>query len=165
MSSAANAAASGSTAAPAVTTRARIAALLDAGKLADAERLLRAEAILQPRAGWVHLDLGEIYFRRIWRRDAEREWDRALALDPTLRRDARLGEHLCAALGPAWNGAAQRLVVRRLGADAVAPLTACIRTTSDLGRLRAAARLVERVGGKVDRALVSARSAALSRHR
>jgi eukaryotic-like serine/threonine-protein kinase len=154
--------------APAVeSTRDRVAALLLADKLADAERILRAEAILEPRAGWVHLQLGEIYFRRIWRRDAEREWDTALTLDPALRHDATLGEHLCSTLGPAWNGGGQRIIVRHLGAAAIAPLTECIRTTEDLGRVQTAARLIERVGGrdKLDRSLVTQRTAELTRNK
>jgi serine/threonine-protein kinase len=155
------------TAAELETTSRRAAALIDADRLADAERLLMAQAILEPRAGWVHLQLGEIYFRRLWRHDAEKEWDAALRLDPSLRTDARLGQRLCTALGPTWSGAGQRLILRHLGADAVAPLTACIRDATDLGRLQAAARLIERVGGpgKLDRELVAARTAELSRRR
>ena len=34
----------------------------------------------------------------------------ALTLDPRLRSDKRLGEHLCTLLGPQWDGAGQRLV-------------------------------------------------------
>ncbi|MCA1664723.1 MAG: protein kinase, partial [Myxococcales bacterium] len=56
------------------STRDRVAALLAADQLAEADRLLRAQAILEPAAGWVHLDLGEIYYRRLWRKDAEHEW-------------------------------------------------------------------------------------------
>jgi eukaryotic-like serine/threonine-protein kinase len=144
---------------------AKVAALLDAEHLPDAERILRAQAILEPNAGWVHLQLGEVYFRRLWRRDAEREWDEALRLDRSLRTDRRLGQRLCQALGPTWNGAGQRLILRYLGTDAVTPLTACIREATDVGRVQTAARLIERVGGKLDRALVTARTAELTRRR
>ena len=130
--------------APPPSTHDRVAALLDADQLADADRLLRAEAILEPRAGWVHLDLGEVYFRRLWRRDAEREWDAALTLDPRLRNDKRLGEHLCTLLGPQWDGAGQRLGTRHLGAAAAAPLAECARS-SDPARAAAATRLLDRV--------------------
>jgi serine/threonine protein kinase len=129
---------------PPLSTRARIDALLDADQLADADRLLRAQAILEPRTGWVHLDLGEVYFRRIWRRDAEREWDAALTLDPSLRSDPRLASHLCATLGPQWDGTGQRLVIHHLGAAAVAPLTECARS-SDPARAAVAARMLDRV--------------------
>jgi hypothetical protein len=147
--------------------QARVAKLMAQDKLAEAERLLMAEVILQPKAGWVHLQLGEIYFRRIWRKDAEKEWVTALKLNPSLKGDASLSEHLCATLGPAWNGTGERLVLRHLGAEAVAPLTTCIRSTADLARVHVAARLIERVAGPghVDRALVAARTAELSRHR
>jgi hypothetical protein len=148
-------------------TAKKVAALIDGDKLADAERILMAQAILEPKAGWVHLQMGEIYFRRLWRKDAEREWDQALQLDRALRSDARLGQRLCTALGPTWNGAGQRLILRHLGAQAVAPLTACIREANDLGRLQTAARLIERVAGpgKVDRNLVATRTAELSGRR
>jgi hypothetical protein len=143
-----------------------VAALLDGDKLADAERLLMAEAILQPRAGWVHLDMGEIYFRRLWRRDAEREWSTALKLDPSLGRDPRLGDRLCTALGRPWKGAGERLWLR-IGRDGVDSMNACIRNTDDLERLRTVVRLAERVGGRsaVDRALVAARTSELTRKR
>jgi serine/threonine-protein kinase len=148
------------------STREQVALLLDADKLPDAERLLRAQAILEPHAGWVHLDLGEIYFRRLWRRDAEKEWELALTRDPSLRRDVRLGERLCTALSPAWKGTGQRLVLRHLGNDAVPPLTECVRHADALERLQAAVRLLERLGrGKVDRELVAARTAELTRKR
>jgi serine/threonine-protein kinase len=147
---------------PLPTERERIGAFIDADQLDEAERNLRAQAILEPKAGWVHLDLGEIYFRRTWRRDAEKEWDRALTLDPALRSDARLGEHLCPTLAPAWKGTAQRLVVRHIGSEAVAPLHECIRHADNVERVQAAARLIERVGArKLDRALVTQRLAEL----
>ncbi|MGZ3408462.1 MAG: protein kinase domain-containing protein [Polyangia bacterium] len=129
---------------PPPSTRERIDALLAADQLADADRLLRAQAILEPRAGWVHLDLGEVYFRRIWRRDAEHEWDTALTLDPSLRSDPRLASHLCTTLGPQWDGTGQRLVIHHLGAPAVAPLTECARS-SDPARAAAANRMLDRV--------------------
>ncbi|MDB4966051.1 MAG: sps1B [Myxococcales bacterium] len=122
----------------------RVADLLAADKLADAERLLTAEAILEPKAGWVHLQLGELYYRRIWRKDAEREWTIALSLDPSLRSDPRLTGRLCATLGAAWQGTGVRLV-RHVGAAAVPALNACAKNTSDPARAQLAARLVDRV--------------------
>jgi serine/threonine-protein kinase len=143
----------------------RVTALLDADKLADAERLLLAEQILHPRAGWVHLDLAEVYFRRLWRRDAEREWEAALGLDSSLRHDPRLLHRLCATLGKPWKGAGEHLIVTKVGADAVEPMTECIRTADDPDRVRAAARTIERVAGRsrVDRALVANRLSELHR--
>ncbi|HXU70061.1 MAG TPA: serine/threonine-protein kinase [Polyangia bacterium] len=129
---------------PVETPRAHAAALLAGDKLADAERFLRAEAILDPKAGWVHLDLGELYFRRLWRKDAEQHWDSALTLDPSLRSDPTLASHLCTLLGPAWGGTGARLVTKHLGAAAVAPLGECARSP-DKERAAAATRLLERV--------------------
>jgi eukaryotic-like serine/threonine-protein kinase len=129
---------------PVETPRDHAAALLAADKLVDAERFLRAQVILEPKAGWVHLYLGEIYFRRIWRRDAEEQWDMALTLDPSLRDDPTLAAHLCATLAPPWNGAGARLAVHHLGAAAVTPLTECARSP-DRARAATASRLLDRV--------------------
>ena len=129
---------------PVENVRDHVAALLAADQLADADRILRAQAILEPKAGWVHLSLGEIYFRHLWRKDAEKEWDIALTLDPSLRSDAQLGDHLCTILSPSWAGAGHRLVVKHLGAAAIGPLTECARS-SDKERAQAAQRLLDRV--------------------
>src|SRR5581483_10436698 len=91
---------------PPLSTREKVGALIAGEKLAEAEKLLLAEQILSPKAGWVHLDLGEIYFRRLWRKDAEREWLAALKLEPELRHDPRLAGRLCATLGKQWKGRA-----------------------------------------------------------
>jgi eukaryotic-like serine/threonine-protein kinase len=154
-------------AAAADTPQAHVATLLEADRLSEAERFLRAQTILEPKAGWVHLQLGEIYFRRMWRRDADKEWNLALTLDRGLRHDEALQSHLCTTLGPTWAGTGERLVVHHLGRSAVPALTACIRETSDLARVQTAARLIERVAGpkRVDRALVAARTAELSTKR
>jgi len=124
--------------------RDRVAALMAADQLAEADRLLRAEAILEPKAGWVHLDLGEIYFRKLWRKDAEKEWDVALTLDPSLKDDAQLEDHVCSMLSSAWGGTGQRLVVKHLGSAAVASLTECAQS-SDKERAVAAQHLLDRI--------------------
>ena len=149
------------------TTETRVNALLDADKLADAERLLLAEQILSPRAAWVHLDLGEVYVRRLWRADAEREWAMAIKLDPVLKHDPRLTRHLCATLGRGWKGAGERFMVSKIGADAVEPMLECIHSTDDAEHLRSAVRVIERVGGRsrLDRGFIAQRLGELSKHR
>jgi hypothetical protein len=126
---------------------------------------LRAEAILSPGAGWVHRDLGEVYARRLWRQDAEKEWAIALKLDATLARDASFGERLCGALGRTWKGAGERLIFGHAGKNAVPAMQACIKNSDDLDKLRAAVRVLERVGpkGSIDRGLVAARTSELTR--
>jgi hypothetical protein len=143
----------------------RVEALLSADQLADAERLLLAQAILEPRAGWVHLQLGELYDRRLWRKDVVREWELALQLDPGLRSDARLARRLCATLASGWKGAGERFIVTRVGRDALYPMLECIQESDDADRVRAAVRVLERIGlrGKIDRALVAERLRTLSR--
>jgi hypothetical protein len=142
-----------------LTTEQKIEALLTAEQLADAERYLRAEAILQPRAGWVHLLLGDIYFRRLWRGDAIREWSIAVELEPALRRDPRLLHRLCATLASGWKGAGEHFLVSSVGKFAADAMVECIQSTDDPDRLRAAVRALERIGqrGRIDRNLVETR--------
>jgi hypothetical protein len=144
----------------------RVEALIEGDKLADAERQLRAETILHPKAAWPHLLLGEIYFRRLWRSDAEKEWTAAIQLEPSLKKDPRIGKRLCATLGKGWKGAGERFIISKIGADSLAPLTECIRTTDDPDRVRAAAHVIERTAGrgKLDRTLVEKRLGELQKH-
>ena len=138
-------------------------ALLSQGRLDEAETALRAQLAIADRAE-LHLELAEIFFRRIWRRDALAEWDRALALDPALARDPRIATSLCAILGPHWNGAGAQLIERRLGRGALPGIVACISSVKDLPRLQAAAQLAERLGGKaaVDAQLLARRTIELT---
>src|SRR5262249_33525286 len=112
----------------------------------------------RPEVAWIHQQLAEIYFRRLWRRDAIREWDEALRLEPSLRQRRALQPELCAALDPHWNGETERLLLSRFGAAAVAPMRECIRSTKDRDILRAAVRVTEQVApNRVDRGLVATR--------
>jgi serine/threonine-protein kinase len=129
---------------PQMSTKEKVAKLLDGEKLAEAEKQLLAEQILSPKAGWVHLDLGEIYFRRLWRKDAEREWTQALKLEPSLKRDPRLADHLCATLGKQWKGTGERLAPL-IGAPAVPSLESCARDGGDVDRAFLARRLADRL--------------------
>src|SRR5262245_26960793 len=137
--------------------------LLVQNKLNEAERLLVRERRARPEVAWIHQQLAEIYFRRLWRRDAIREWDDALRLEPSLRRQRALQQELCAALDPHWNGDAERLLTARFGPAAVAPMRDCIRTTKDREVLRAAVRVTEQVApNRVDKGLVATRELELA---
>src|SRR6185503_12069479 len=92
-----------------------IESLIDQEKWVEAEMLLRTQ---QPRTARVHLWLGEVYFRRIWRKDAEKEWSLALDMDPSLKSDPQLLSHLCAAFGEGWKGAGEHFAIARIGRDA-----------------------------------------------
>jgi hypothetical protein len=134
-----------------------IASLIAARRWQKAQLRLLEEQKAHPRAAWVHRALAEVYYRQLWRKDAAVEWDHALRLDPQLAKDERLGEALCTALGPQWDGAGERLLVDRFGADAVAPMKRCLAEVRDLARVQAAARVLEKVGaaGAIDRGLVA----------
>jgi serine/threonine-protein kinase len=144
-------------------TRADLDALVDAGELAKAEKALRALLQQAPRTASAHLALGEIYFRRLWRADAIKEWEAALQLDPELRHDRRLGEHLCVALGPKWQGGA-RLLSARFADELVPTLERCIASADDYPRMQAAARTLQRSVGaaRFDRGLVALRTLELA---
>jgi eukaryotic-like serine/threonine-protein kinase len=143
---------------------ARVTAMLTAGQLDAAEKELREQLDLHAESAELHLLMGELFFRRLWRRDAITEWDRALTLQPTLRRDPRLTTRLCGTLGGKWKGAGAELIVKHLAADAVPTLRGCIATATDLERLQAAAQLAERLGGKgaVDPQLLARRTQELT---
>ncbi|HEX4460738.1 MAG TPA: protein kinase, partial [Polyangia bacterium] len=143
---------------------ARVTALLSAGKLDVAEQELRAQLDLHAESAELHFLLGEVFFRKFWRRDAIVEWDRALALDPSLRRDPRLTTRLCTTLGARWRGAGAELITKRFAADAVPLLRGCVATATDRERLTAAAQLAEQLGGPsaIDPQLVARRTQELS---
>jgi hypothetical protein len=115
--------------------------LIAAGDPRDAELLLRA----QPHSAAAHLELARLYHARLWRKDALGEWEAALRLEPSLRKDPQLGAALCTTLGPKWHGGGARLLVRYFGADAIAPMTLCMRSAPSPEERRAAARVIERV--------------------
>jgi len=143
--------------------RAEVEHLLGQNRLNDAERVLVRARRAHPDAAWIHQELAEIYFRRLWRRDAIKEWDEALRLEPALRRQRVLQQELCAALDPHWNGETERLLEARLGATAAGLMRDCIRTTKNRDVLHAAARVTEQVArSRLDRGLVATRELELA---
>ncbi|HJZ83546.1 MAG TPA: serine/threonine-protein kinase [Polyangia bacterium] len=142
--------------------RSQAESLTGAGRLNEAERILLRERRARPQAPWVHMDLADIYFRRLWRRDAVREWDEALKLEPSLRRDRTLQQHLCGILDRDISDA-ERLLETRFAGSAAAPLVECIKTTHDRETLHNAAQMLERLQPtRLDRGLVATRELELS---
>jgi serine/threonine-protein kinase len=144
--------------------RARIDELIDADKLVEAEKALRAVLPAQRGAAWPRLLLGEVYFRRLWRADASAAFEEALRLDPELRHDRRLGDRLCVALGPKWKGEGARILSARFADELVPTLERCLVAVDDYPRLQAVARELERAAGraKVDHVLVAVRTVELA---
>jgi eukaryotic-like serine/threonine-protein kinase len=128
------------------------------------EPALRAILQQDPRAAWAELALGNVYFQRLWRADAVKAWEEALRLDPDLRHDRQLGEHLCVALGAKWQGGGARILTSRLAEEIVPTLERCLASVDDYPRLQVVARLLERFGGRerVDHGLVALRTLALA---
>jgi hypothetical protein len=145
------------------SSRVEIDRLIEAGNFTAAEKALRALVQKEPRTAWTHLALGEIHFRRLWRVDAVQDWDDALRLDPELRHDKRLGDRLCVALGPKWQGGAH-LLTSRFAEELIPTLERCLASVDDYPRLQAAAHVLERVAGRahVDRGLIAMRTLELA---
>jgi tetratricopeptide (TPR) repeat protein len=123
----------------------KIETLIAAHRLAEADRLLIAALRRNPKDAWVHCSLANVYFLRIWRDDALREWDQALALDPGLVQDATLRHRVCMALDARSSGQATHLVIRRFGPEAEAAMSECLRVTRDPTIQRTARRILEQI--------------------
>jgi serine/threonine-protein kinase len=135
------------------------------GRYLDAERTLLAAIKANPRDGNLHLQLGNLYFLQVWRKNALREWDTALGLNPELRHDPTLQRHLCNALDPRSSEDTERLLLVHFGAGVVGVMNACIRHARDPDVLQAAVQVIERAAGpnKVDAGLVAQRQLAVAR--
>jgi hypothetical protein len=145
--------------------RKRIKALMAAGRFRDAEKELIALRRATPEVAWVRYLLGEVYFQRVWRKDALEEWDEALKLQPGLKHDRDLQKYLCTALDARSVAQTEELIAKRIGTAAVWPLKDCIRTTPNRDALRGAVRVLERLGAsaKIDRVQVALRELDLAR--
>ena len=139
--------------------RAQAEKLAAEGKILEAEKILLAEKRAHPQSAWVHQDLGEIYFLKSWRKDAIKEWDDALKLEPSLRHDKNVRQHLCALLDAKGAADAEPVIVTRYGPGAVMLMNECIKTTKDRDALHEAVRIVEKTAGptRVDRGMVAVR--------
>jgi eukaryotic-like serine/threonine-protein kinase len=102
----------------------------------------------EPEAAWPHLALGELYYRRLWRRDCLRHWMVAVDRDPELRRDPHLARRLCSILGPKWVEAGLDGLLDRLGEEAAPMLNRCLVSAKEPRGLAAASRAVDRVRSK-----------------
>jgi len=138
--------------------------LLAAGQVDEAERQLMAAIAANPRDGRLHLRLGDVYFKRVWRKSAIREWGEALRLDANLRHDAHLQQSLCTALDARSSAEAQRLLLLRFGVGVVGVMNDCIRRTRDHDVLHAAVQVIDTAAGagKLDAALVARRELELT---
>ena len=139
--------------------RAQAESLMAQGKILEAEKVLVGEKKAHPQSAWVHMDLGEIYFEKLWRKDALKEWDDALKLEPSLRHDKNLRQHLCTLLDAKGAYDAEPVIVARYGVGAVMLMNECIKTTKDKDVLHEAAHIVEKVVGpaRVDRGMIAVR--------
>ncbi|HEY4186336.1 MAG TPA: protein kinase [Polyangia bacterium] len=105
--------------------RAEVLQLIAARDTAHANEKITALMQRDPRVAWPHVALAELHFRNLWRRDVVRQWQIALALDPTLKEDPRLARHLCLAQDPKWEAAGIGQLRAELGAQATALLATC----------------------------------------
>jgi hypothetical protein len=96
--------------------------LLAAGKLDDAIQALYQLRRQSPRSSDVALMLGHAYFGKNWRTDGLREYDEALKLRPSLRRNPRLIRNVVTALDDPTYKLASAIIHVRLGTAALAEL-------------------------------------------
>jgi predicted Zn-dependent protease len=111
---------------PPAAERAEIWSLLEGWKLDAADRRITPLIARHPDADWPHLARAELYFRRLWRRNAVLEWERALERDPRFRQDPSLGAHLCQMLDAKWEAAGIHRLLGRLGPQAARLLDRCV---------------------------------------
>jgi hypothetical protein len=124
--------------------RSEIWSLLDSGRLDESEARIKALVSKDPDAAWPHLALGALYYRRYWRRDAVKQWQRALAQDPEVRNDPQFGAYLCFMLDDDWRAAGVTELLHQLGAEAVPLLDRCVASAKS-PRLRSlASRALDR---------------------
>jgi serine/threonine-protein kinase len=135
--------------------RGEIWSLLDSGRLEEGEARIKPLVAKDPDAAWPHLALGVLYYRKYWRRDSVKQWQRALAQDPKIRRDPQFGAYLCFMLDDTWKAAGVTDLLGQLGSDAAPLLDRCVASAKN-ARLRAlASRALDR---RADSRLRSVRS-------
>jgi hypothetical protein len=129
--------------------RQQIEALLADGRVNPAKTQLRDRIAVDKNDAWAHLRLGDIYADAFhYRRDAFREWDSALAIEPALKSDAAFRKSVCETLDASDRSGAQQFLAEHFGAGETPPLMmACVRAAGDAGRIDSAARLIESVAG------------------
>jgi serine/threonine-protein kinase len=96
--------------------------LFAAGKVDDAIQALYQLRRQSPRNADIALYLGHCYFHKQWRTDGLREYDEALRLRPSLRRNPQLVHNVIVALDDPTFKMASALVHARMGAAVVADL-------------------------------------------
>jgi hypothetical protein len=119
--------------------------LIDDGKIEVARPRITRLLFAHPDAGWPHLAYAELFYRRLWRRDAVKHWQLALEKDPSLRTDERLAWRLCRSLGPEWQKVGVDRVLTQLGDAAEPLLRGCSATVKDAQTLAAANHALDRL--------------------
>ena len=92
----------------------------------------------EPDAAWPRLALGELYYRRLWRRDCLKQWELALDRDAALSADPTITTNICHMLDAKWQSSGVTRFLTRLGERAAPLLAACV-SSAENGQLRAEA--------------------------
>ncbi len=127
--------------------------------LADATRLLNAnkvdeamQALFQlrqrsPKSSAIALYLGHSYFRKNWRHDGLREYNEAIALSQTARKNQLLVHNVVQALDDPTYKSARALLRGRLGNTALSELHKAAKSDDDPTVRRRASRVAEQMRG------------------
>jgi serine/threonine protein kinase len=111
--------------------------LLSAGKTDEAIQLLYALRKRTPRSAEIALQLGHAYFRKLWRADGLREYETAIAIRPTAKREPLIHRNAVAALDSHNYKLARGFIKFRLGALALPELRRAARSKNSTLAIRA----------------------------
>jgi serine/threonine-protein kinase len=127
----------------------QIEGLMARGKHNPAKNLLRDRIAVQKDDAWAHLRLGDLYAVAFhYRRDAFREWDSALALEPGFKSDAPFRKSVCEAVDLTDRARVEEFLRRHFGTqDTPGLLLECIRAAAEPERIAGMTRLIETVSG------------------
>jgi hypothetical protein len=128
-----------------------VARLIESGRLTEAERRVRKAIAGKPDDGRQHLLLGHIYSRKLWRKDAIKEYRRAIAQAPGLRSDPTMLRNVIGFLGKDKTvPRATRFLQRTVGVAAVPALKQASAEHTNPRVRRRAARALERIEGATE---------------
>jgi eukaryotic-like serine/threonine-protein kinase len=129
--------------------RQQIDSLVSEGKINPAKTQLRDRIAVEKNDAWAHLRLGDLYAEAFhYRRDAVREWESALSLEPELKSDAAFRKSVCETIDASDPTGVQQFLRAQFGTEETPSLLlGCVRAAVDPGRIENAAKLIAAVSG------------------
>jgi hypothetical protein len=119
-----------------------------AGKVEEAIQVLYAVRRRDPKSADVSLLLGHLYFGKMWRTDALREYDLAIKLHAPLKRNGLLIRNCVVALDDPTYKLARAVIRTRIGTAALPELRRAAKSAKNPKIERRAASLAAKLSGK-----------------